>query len=165
MPHRVQLGTRNHPASTQRGIRHETLAIAVGAAAVRAVPLSAQDRSYTEGPVMEVTAVKVMDGQFDHYMTHLQGPYKRVMEAQKEAGIILDYAVYSTQARRPDEPDLYLTVVYPNMAAFDGLRDRSEAVSRKVTGQSTTQANTAYADRGKMRQILGSNLIRQLKLK
>ena len=113
----------------------------------------------------KVTAVKVMDGQFDHYMTHLQGPYKRVMEAQKEAGIILDYAVYSTQARRPDEPDLYLTVVYPNMAAFDGLRDRSEAVSSKVTGQSTTQANAAYADRGKMRQILGSNLIRQLKLK
>ena len=29
------------------------------------LPLSAQDRSYTEGPVMEVTAVKVMDGQFD----------------------------------------------------------------------------------------------------
>lgn len=87
------------------------------------------------------------------------------MEAQKEAGIILDYAVYSTQARRPDEPDLYLTVVYPNMAAFDGLRDRSEAVSSKVTGQNTTQANTAYADRGRMRQILGSNLIRQLKLK
>ena len=51
------------------------------------------------------------------------------------------------------------------MAAFDGLRDRSEAVSSKVTGQSTTQANAAYADRGKMRQILGSNLIRQLKLK
>ncbi|WP_313499029.1 hypothetical protein [Pseudoxanthomonas mexicana] len=129
------------------------------------LPLSAQDRSYTEGPVMEVTAVKVMDGQFDNYMTHLQGQYKRVMEAQKEAGIILDYAVYSTQARRPDEPDLYLTVVYPNMAAFDGLRDRSEAVSSKVTGQNTTQANTAYADRGRMRQILGSNLIRQLKLK
>lgn len=45
------------------------------------LPLSAQDRSYTEGPVMEVTAVKVMDGQFDNYMTHLQGPYKRVMES------------------------------------------------------------------------------------
>jgi hypothetical protein len=38
-------------------------------------------------------------------------------------------------------------------------------VSSKVTGQNTTQANTAYADRGKMRQILGSNLVRQLKLK
>ena len=36
------------------------------------------------------------------------------------------------------------------MAAFDGLRDRSEAVSSKVTGQNTAQANTAYADRGKI---------------
>ncbi|HJS33964.1 MAG TPA: hypothetical protein VJ766_00580, partial [Pseudoxanthomonas sp.] len=73
---------------------------------VLSFPLSAQDRSYTEGPVMEVTAVKIKDGQFDNYMAHLQGQYKRVMEAQKEAGIILDYAVYSTQARRSDEPDL-----------------------------------------------------------
>ncbi|WP_155944641.1 hypothetical protein [Pseudoxanthomonas sp. Root630] len=128
-------------------------------------PLSAQDRSYTEGPVMEVTAVKIKDGQFDNYMNHLQTQYKRVMDAQKDAGIILGYTIYAADPRRPEDPDLYLTVVYPNMAAFDGLRDRSEAVSSKVTGQNTAQANTAFADRGKMRQILGSQLIRELKLK
>ena len=132
---------------------------------VLSFPLSAQDRSYTEGPVMEVTAVKIKDGQFDNYMKHLQTQYKRVMDAQKDAGIILGYTIYSADPRRPEDPDLYLTVVYPNMAAFDGLRDRSEAVSSKVTGQNTAQANTAFADRGKMRQILGSQLIRELKLK
>jgi hypothetical protein len=132
---------------------------------VLSFPLSAQDRSYTEGPVMEVTAVKIKDGQFDNYMKHLQTQYKRVMDAQKDAGIILGYTIYSADPRRPEDPDLYLTVVYPNMAAFDGLRDRSESVSSKVTGQNTTQANTAFADRGKMRQILGSQLIRELKLK
>lgn len=132
---------------------------------VLSFPLSAQDRSYTEGPVMEVTAVKIKDGQFDNYMKHLQIQYKRVMEAQKDAGIILGYTIYSADPRRPEDPDLYLTVVYPNMAAFDGLRDRSEAVSSKVTGQNTAQANTAFADRGTMRQILGSQLIRELKLK
>lgn len=132
---------------------------------VLSFPLSAQDRGYTEGPVMEVTAVKIKDGQFDNYMKHLQTQYKRVMDAQKDAGIILAYTIYSADPRRPEDPDLYLTVVYPNMAAFDGLRDRSESVSSKVTGQNTTQANTAFADRGKMRQILGSQLIRELKLK
>ena len=132
---------------------------------VLSFPLSAQDRSYTEGPVMEVTAVKIKDGQFDNYMKHLQTQYKRVMDAQKDAGIILGYTIYAADPRRPEDPDLYLTVVYPNMAAFDGLRDRSEAVSSKVTGQNTVQANTAFADHGKMRQILGSQLIRELKLK
>lgn len=132
---------------------------------VLSFPLSAQDRSYTEGPVMEVTAVKIKDGQFDNYMKHLQTQYKRVMDAQKDAGIILGYTIYAADPRRPEDPDLYLTVVYPNMASFDGLRDRSEAVSSKVTGQNTAQANTAFADRGKMRQILGSQLIRELKLK
>lgn len=129
-------------------------------------PVAAQEEyAYTEGAVVEVTAVKIHDGQFDNYMKYLQGQYKRVMEAQKKAGIVLDYGIYATYARNPDEPDLYLTVVYPNMAALDGLRARSDAVAREITGQDTMQANVAYADRGAMRKILGSELIRKLELK
>jgi len=36
----------------------------------------AQDRRYTEGPVLAVTSVKVLDGQFDNYMKFLDGTYK-----------------------------------------------------------------------------------------
>lgn len=129
------------------------------------LPASAQDkRSYSEGPVIEVTSVKIMDGQFDNYMTYLQSQYKRVMEAQKKAGIILGYSIYSANARLPDEPDLYLVVTYPNMAAFDGLRDRAEPVAQGVTGQTGPQAAAAFANRGKMRRILGSELLRELVL-
>lgn len=120
---------------------------------------------YTEGSVVEVTAVKLMDGEFDNYMQYLQTKYKPLMEAQKKAGIILDYGVYSAQARMPDEPDLYLTVVYPNMAAMDGLRERVDPLMTKVSGQSVQQSNAAFAGRGKMRQILGTELLRELKLK
>lgn len=130
------------------------------------LPVQAQQGpAYTEGAVLRVTEVKVMDGQFDNYMQYLQGQYKRTMEAQKKAGIILDYGIYSREARAPDEADLYLTVVYPNMAAFDGLRERVEPLMAELTGQTSKQADKAYADRGSMRKILGSELIRELKLK
>lgn len=130
------------------------------------LPVQAQETlPYTEGAVLEVTEVKIKDGQFDNYMQYLQQRYKPMMEAQKKAGIILDYGVYGRQARSPDEADMYLTVVYPNMAALDNMRERVEPLMREVTGQSSAQANKAFADRGSMRTILGSELIRELRLK
>ncbi len=124
-----------------------------------------QARPYTEGPVVQVTDVKIMDGQFNNYMQYLQTRYKPVMEAQKKAGIILDYAIYNRQARSPEDGDMYLTVVYPSMAAFDGLEDRVEMVTREVSGQNRAQADKAFADRSTMRTILGSELIRRLEVK
>ncbi len=125
---------------------------------------AAADRPYTEGPVSIVTSVKTEPGMFDAYMNWLQTGWKKSMEAQKAAGIVVGYAVYSTQARSPDEPDLYLVVTYKNMAAFDGLDARVDPIMEKTFG-TQQQMNQAAIDRGKMRTILGDEMIRELVLK
>ncbi len=128
-------------------------------------PLLAQDRVYTEGTVSVVTSVKLMDGQGEAYLGYLAKEYKPVMEAQKKAGNVLDYSVYRTMARSPDDPDLYLVVTYANMAAFDGLADRNEKVAMEVTGRDRAAGTAASIERGKLRTILGSEMIRKLDLK
>ena len=127
--------------------------------------LFAQDRVYAEGTVSVVTSVKIMDGQGEAYMSYLAKEYKPVMEAQKKAGNVLDYSVYRTLARSPNDPDMYLVVTYANMAAFDGMADRNEKVAMEVTGRDRAAGNAASVERGKMREILGSELIRKLDLK
>lgn len=127
--------------------------------------LQAQERSYTEGAVLEISSVRVKDGQWDAYMAYLKASYKPLLEEQKKAGLILDYGVYATAPRHPGDPNLYLSVVYPNMASFDGLEDKTEPLVSKVLGQTRAQGEKAYADRASMREILGSELIRELKLK
>lgn len=123
------------------------------------------DRAYTEGSVLQVTSVRVHDGQWDNYLTYLKADYKPIMEEQKKAGIILNYWVHAAQPRTPTEPNLYLVMEYPNMASFDGLMDKTEPLSQKVSGQNRAESQKASADRGKMREILGSERIRELKLK
>jgi hypothetical protein len=127
--------------------------------------LFAQDRAYTEGTVSVVTSVKVMDGQGEAYLNYLAKEYKPVMEAQKKAGNVLDYSVYRTMPRSPSEPNLYLVVTYANMAAMDGLADRNEKVAMEVTGRDRAAATAAGIERGKLREILGSEMIRKLDLK
>ena len=95
---------------------------------------TAADRAYSEGPVSVVTSLRTEPGQFNNYMNYLSSTYKPMMEEAKKAGHILGYAVYTTRPRSADEPDMYLVVTYKNMAAFDGLSDRMEAIQEKMIG-------------------------------
>lgn len=124
----------------------------------------AADRPYKEGPVYEITAIRTVDGGFDEYMNWLAGPWKQLMEAQKQAGIILDYEVNLAFPRGPNDPDLYLVTVYKNFAALDDLEARSEPVMEKVLGN-RQKANTDSVARGKIRTVLGSEILRKLELK
>jgi len=86
------------------------------------------------------------------------------MEAQKAAGLIVDYAVYATVPRSPQDPDLYLVTVYKNMAALDDFVAKSDPIAEKLQG-SMAEQNKAYIDRGKMRTVLGSQMMREAVLK
>jgi hypothetical protein len=124
----------------------------------------AADRPYSEGVVVNVSSVRTEPGQFEAYMAYLAGPYKQLMEEMKKAGIIVDYAVYQVVPRSPNDPDLFLTTTYKNMAALDGLDARSDAITEKVFGN-LQQQSTSTVSRGKLRTLVGDELIREMVLK
>jgi hypothetical protein len=101
---------------------------------------------------------------FQTYMKYLSTTYKSLMEEQTKAGIILDYAIYQTTPRDADDPNLYLVVTYKDMAALDGLADRTEAIQAKLIG-TQDQRDAAAIDREKMRTAVGQQMMRQLILK
>lgn len=119
--------------------------------------------SYNEGRVVSVSYVRVKPGMYDAYMKFLATDYKRLMEAQKKAGIVVDYSVYSAESRTPQDANLILTTTYTNMAALD-RSEEAQAIATKVIGDSASM-NKGTQDRGAMREILGSQLFRQLILK
>jgi hypothetical protein len=121
--------------------------------------------SHTEGTVSQVVSIRVGAGHMDHYMAYLADTWKKDQEALKAAGVIVDYAVYSTMARNPDDPNLYLVTVLANMAALDGYDARADAVLAKATGVSTEAAQKAMAERNAIRTLVGMEVIRELKLK
>lgn len=130
-----------------------------------AIPAFAQDRAWQEGPVTNVTAVKVVDGQFENYMDYLDKNWKVVMEEAKKAGYVTDYHVYGAQPHNPQEADLYLVVTYPNMAMLDGMDKKMEPIQMKVTKLNPRQADEASGKRVVMRTILGEELLRELQFK
>ena len=136
-------------------------------AALLAGPLmsfAADEYSYTEGSVMDVTSVRTKPGMFDAYMEFLRTTFKPMMEEQKKAGIVLNYTVYAGSPKTPNEPDVYLVVEYKNMAALDNLNAKTDPIMKKHWAN-LAASNKAAAERESMRQILGDELVRELKLK
>jgi hypothetical protein len=72
--------------------------------------------------------------------------------------------VYYTAPRGPDDPDLYLTTTYKNMAALDDMNAKLDPIYEKLQG-SMAEQNKAYAERSKMRTVLGDEMIREMVLK
>lgn len=127
--------------------------------------IAQQPRPYTEGPVVTFGYIRTKPGMFDKYMEYLDGNYKRLMEAQKKAGLILDYAVYTSPGATESDWDVLLVTTYKNMAALDNLDDRTEPIVAATLSQNREQANQAFVGRGTMRDAVGQRLLRQLILK
>lgn len=122
----------------------------------------ASTRSYREGPVVSVSYIRTKPGMFDRYMQYLNGPYKTNLDAQKAAGIVLDYAIYTSETRTPNDHDVMLTVTYKNWGARDNLADRSDAVVNRALQNTPAQRDQQFIDRGAMRESLGSRTYQQL---
>lgn len=145
-------------------IRIHRLLVAVLLLACASTSFAQEEHAYTEGPVINISYVKIKPGMFDVYMKYLQTTYKQIMEEQKKAGIVVDYGVFQAFARSPKEADLYLTTTFKNWAALDGLTDKTDAVTRKVWG-TLQKSDAAAIDREKMREILGQEIVQELILK
>jgi hypothetical protein len=124
----------------------------------------AADRPYTEGNVVDVSAIRTEPGMFDEYMKYIAGPYKQLMEEQKKAGVIVSWAVYSVVPQGPHDPDLYLVTTFKNMAALDGLDAKIDPITEKIFG-SIDKSNAAAIDREKIRKLMGDQLMRELIIK
>jgi hypothetical protein len=124
----------------------------------------ADEHPFTEGQVINVTAIRTEYGKFDDYMKFLSTTWKATQEAAKKAGYITSYKVISVEARGENDPDIYLVIYYKNWAALDGATAKADSISTQVEG-SLAAANKGAVDRGKVRRVLGSWTGQQLDLK
>ena len=139
------------------------LSICLAAAALSLGARAEDERQYTEGPVTFVQEIAVEYGHFEEYIDWLNSTWKPTMEATKKAGIIIDYKVFSATPQSPDHPSIILWITYKNMAALDKGAEE-EDVAKKVIG-STDFQNKARIGRNDYREVLGSELLRELILK
>ena len=124
----------------------------------------ADDHAFTDGPVVNVAAVRTEYGKFDDYLKFLDGTWKATQEAAKKAGLVISYRVITVQPRGENDPDIYLVTNYKNWAAFVGLTAKMDAIMKQVEG-SLDSVDQHAVERGKIRRVLGEYTGQELILK
>ncbi len=147
----------------------KSLSIATATAALAlSVPASAQLEvweDYTpQEQVVELTYVKVEQGQLDFYLEGLKSTWVKANEAAMEIGQISSYGIY-TVPFGSNEVNLVLRITYPNMASLDP--DKAEYDKfMDAWGQSNMESsNQTVRDLyNKIREIKGTYILRELKM-
>ena len=124
----------------------------------------ADDHAYTEGQVVNVSAIRTVNGKFDEYINYIDTTWKQEQEAAKKAGYIVSYQVLRVQPRTENDADLYLVITYKDWASQDGALAKGDAIAKQVEG-SVDKSNQGVVDRNKIRRVIGSETMQVLNLK
>jgi hypothetical protein len=133
-------------------------------AAVNTTAATQSTTPYTEGAVWQITMVKTKPGMSDDYLRALAKIFKSTNEEAKRQGIITDYKILAGEAATQQDFDMLLMTEYPNMAALDGLRDKTDPISAKLVGTEDQQRQFAVK-RLEIRDIMGDKTMREITLK
>ena len=119
---------------------------------------------YTEGGVWQVTMVRTKPGMGDDYLKALAKIFKTTNDEAKKQGIISDYKILMGDASTPQDYDILLMIQYPNMAALDNLRDKTDPIAARMIGNDDQQRQMAVK-RLEIREIMGDKTMREVTLK
>lgn len=123
---------------------------------------SAEGDPVEGGTYWTVTSVDTKDGHFDDYLADLKTYYRVSMEQQLADGKIKSYSMFANVNPRKDEPDMWLLVEWSSGAAMlDTPVEYFENMTAKLFG-SLDKGQAASVDRGELRTILSTTLLREM---
>lgn len=124
------------------------------------LPALAQESPLRDGDYVEVSMIKVDDGQGLRYAQYLADTWRKVQEHAKQQGWISGYEIWTNQYARDGEADLWLITYTPQLvdAAEGQRRDR---LYREFVQQSLAQLEASSGQRAEYRHLAGSMLMRR----
>jgi hypothetical protein len=130
------------------------------------ISIARGEAPYTEGSVYSVAFIKTKPGMTDQYLKSLAANSRPLIAEEKAEGIVLSYKILLGEAANPEDFDLIILIEFKNMAAFDGLREKLDAIDQKLLGaEADKKDEQVMIDRAQIREIFGSKLMREITLK
>jgi hypothetical protein len=120
---------------------------------------------YSQGTVTRVVLLSILPGHSDALFADLKKNIVPLWEAEKSAGLILDYSLFVNQTSSgPNDWDVGYTLTYKNMAALDGLPDKVYEFRMKQYG-SKEDEQKVIEKRIENAKVVSSSLLRGITLR
>ena len=140
------------------------LAMALSTATPAAAQLKVWEDYTPQQTVVELTYVKVDEGQLDTYLEGLKQTWVKANEAAKKIGQITDYGIYVVPYGS-NEVNLVLRVNYPNMASLDADKAEYDKFMAAWGAANQEASNRTVVELyNKIRTIKGTYILRELRM-
>ena len=139
--------------------------MATATAPVRATETNTVDkeRPWTLGSVWSADFVRVKPGHSLAYGRELAATWKKMLDEQKQQGLVLSYKILTGFPSNRDDFTHMLLVEFPNYAVFD-QQEKMDAIMNKVIG-SLGDLNEMFRKREEIRESIGNRMLRERRLK
>ncbi|MEM7780059.1 MAG: hypothetical protein AAF697_06690 [Pseudomonadota bacterium] len=142
------------------GIAAAALALSAPAAA----QMNVYENYAPSDQVVEMTLVKVDEGQFETYLEGIKGTWVAANEIAKELGHITDYGIYGVPYGE-NEFNMVLVVVFPNTESIGPSRERYQEFLEAYGQANIDQGNTTVIELyNEIRSIEGIYMLREIEL-
>lgn len=121
------------------------------------------DKPYKEGTVWQVSFIKTKANMGEEYLKGLSANWVKIHNEAVKQGLIVSYKVLTGDASNPQDWDIMLMVEYKNMAVMDDTSTEAkwETLMKSFVG-SEDQQKSLNQQRGDIREIYGSKLVREV---
>jgi len=126
------------------------------------VAAGAQNPNYNNGPIWRVTYVHINPGQGDAFWKDIHDNLKPVWDAQKQAGLITDYKLYTNPVTdNADDWSIAIATLYADWAAMDAIDNKAATISAQHYG-SRDAMMAAAKKRADYAHVVSSKLAREV---
>ena len=120
---------------------------------------------YDQGAVTRVVLLSITPGHSDALFADLKKNTVPLWEAEKKAGLILNYSLFLNQTSSgSNDWDVGYTLTYKNMAALDGLPDKVYELRMKQYG-SKEDEQKVIEKRVENAKLVSNYLLREITLR
>jgi len=120
--------------------------------------------SYVEGPVWHMIYMRTASGQREAYLKSLSGVWREQVELAEVMGFVLDHHVLTKWPSDPDDWDVLIIEIFPNMAAYDTFWEDWAKVDAKILEDAERQKEIQAAVVAE-RTMLGVQIAREVTFK
>jgi hypothetical protein len=146
----------------KQAVRLAVVALCTSFLALSAAPAQVP---YNEGAVERVVLLHVLPGHNAAVMADLKKNVVPIWEAEKNAGLIVGYHLFLNTTRSgADDWDIGYSLIYKNMAALDGLADKTYDLRMKQYGNQTAEQKV-IDKRAEDAHVVSSMVLREITLR
>lgn len=151
-----------------RNLKSVGLGLLAASALAAATPAAAQLQAWEDytpqETVIELTYVKVDEGQLPYYLEGLKQTWVKANEVAKELGQITDYGIY-TVPYGANEVNLVLRINYPNMASLDPDKAEYDKFMEAWGNANMESSNETVRELyNNIRKIRGTYILREIRM-